>query len=84
MQEAVVAYRQVTATDRFKELERMRMEARRNEASALDYARREERKLANAEFNIVIEEKDAAIEEKDAQLAQAADEIARLRAQIGI
>jgi hypothetical protein len=43
MQQAIKAYRHITATDEFKTLERMRSDARRNEASALGNARREER-----------------------------------------
>ena len=39
MSQAIGAYRQVTATDEFKEIERMRSDARHNEASALRNAR---------------------------------------------
>ena len=38
MQQAIGAYRQVTATDEFKEIERLRSRARHNEASALRHA----------------------------------------------
>ena len=38
MQQAVGAYRQVTATDKFKEIERIRSRTRHNEASALRHA----------------------------------------------
>ena len=41
MEQAIGAYRTVTATDEFKELERLRSRARHNEASALGHARRE-------------------------------------------
>jgi predicted transposase/invertase (TIGR01784 family) len=41
MTQAISAYRHVTATDEFKELERLRSRARNNEASALGHARRE-------------------------------------------
>jgi predicted transposase/invertase (TIGR01784 family) len=41
MQQAIGAYRHVTATDEFKEIERMRSRARHNEASALRHAREE-------------------------------------------
>ena len=44
MKQAIGAYRHVTATDEFKELERLRSRARNNEASALGKARRDERK----------------------------------------
>ncbi len=39
MQEAIGAYRQVAATDEFREIERLRSLARHNEASALSHAR---------------------------------------------
>ena len=41
MQQAIKAYRSITATEEFRTLERMRSDARRNEASALGNARRE-------------------------------------------
>ncbi len=41
MNETIEAYRQVTATDEFREIERQRSRARHNEASALGHARRE-------------------------------------------
>jgi predicted transposase/invertase (TIGR01784 family) len=68
MKQAIGAYRSVTATDEFKEYERLRSLARHNEASALGHARREERALADAEWSSVVADKDA--------------EIARLRAQL--
>jgi len=43
MQQAIEAYRSITATDEFRTLERMRSDARHNEASALSNARREGR-----------------------------------------
>jgi predicted transposase/invertase (TIGR01784 family) len=43
MTEAIGAYRHVTATDEFKEIERLRSRARHNEASALSHARDEGR-----------------------------------------
>jgi predicted transposase/invertase (TIGR01784 family) len=41
MEQAISAYRHVTATDKFKETERLRLRARSNEASALRNARTE-------------------------------------------
>jgi predicted transposase/invertase (TIGR01784 family) len=41
MKEAIGAYRQVTATNEFRELERQRERARHNEAAALRHARME-------------------------------------------
>ncbi|GHV48899.1 hypothetical protein FACS1894204_13400 [Synergistales bacterium] len=76
MEEAIGAYRSVTATDEFKEIERLRTLARHNEASALGHARREERALADAEWGSIV----AA---NKAEIAANKAEIARLRAQLG-
>jgi hypothetical protein len=82
MKQAIEAYRRVTTTDEFKEIERLRSRARHNEASALGYARRMEREKwqgmvaeKNAEFAAALANKDAEIADKDS-------EIARLRAQL--
>ena len=72
MEQAINAYRSITAADEFKEIERLRSLARHNEASALGHARREER----AKWQAVIAQKDAVVAQKNA-------EIARLRAQLG-
>ena len=50
MEKAVEAYRHVTATDRFKEIERLRFLARCNEASALLHARKEEARERSLAF----------------------------------
>ena len=68
MNQAIGAYRHISATDEFKEIERMRSLARHNEASALGHARREER----AKWQSVVAEKDAALMEKDAALMEKA------------
>jgi hypothetical protein len=72
MEQAIGAYRHITTTDEFRELERLRTLARHNEAAALGNARREER----AKWQGVLADKDAALADKDA-------EIERLRAQLG-
>jgi len=66
MKQAIGAYRKVTATDEFKEIERLRSRARYNEASALGKARREERE----KWQGVVAEKDAEIATLRAQLAE--------------
>ncbi|MDR1088297.1 MAG: Rpn family recombination-promoting nuclease/putative transposase [Coriobacteriales bacterium] len=66
--EAIGAYREITVSPEFRELERLRSDARHNEASALQYARQEERKLVDARWQSVVADKDA--------------EIARLRARL--
>jgi hypothetical protein len=66
MEQALGAYRHITATDEFKEVERMRSRARHNEASALGHARREERK----KWQGVVAEKDVENEQLRAQIAE--------------
>ena len=84
MEQAIKAYRQVTATNEFKEIERLRSLARHNEAAALHHAAEVEREkwqgvvadkdaaLADKDATIeaAIAEKDAAIAEKDAAIAE--------------
>jgi len=56
MGQAIGAYRRVTATKEFKELERLRERARYNEASAIDNAERKERE----KWQGILADKDAA------------------------
>ena len=72
---AIGAYREVVVSSEFRELERLRADARHNEASALENARRRERETADAEWGDIVASRDAALADKDA-------EIARLRALI--
>jgi len=83
MEQAIGAYRTVSATREFRELERLRELARHNEASALDNARRQERALADAKWQGVIAEKDATVAEQAAMVAEQAAIIAELRVQLG-
>ncbi len=99
MEEAIKAYRHVTATDEFKEIERLRSRARHNEASAIGHARREARAKGKAEgrregrregkqaerakWQGVVADKDAALAEKDAALAGKDALIAELQARLG-
>ena len=73
MSQAIGAYREVTATAEFREIERLRSRARHNEASALGHARREGYREAeetiNAKWQGVVADKDAALADKDAALA---------------
>jgi predicted transposase/invertase (TIGR01784 family) len=64
--QAIGAYREVTVSPEFKELERLRTLARHNEASALDHARREEA----AKWQDVVAEQEARIAELEAQLGK--------------
>ncbi len=78
MEEAIKAYRHVTATDEFKEIERLRSRARHNEASAIGHARREGRregeqigeKRADAKWQGVVAEQAALIAELQARLGE--------------
>jgi predicted transposase/invertase (TIGR01784 family) len=81
VEQTIEAYRSITATDEFKELERMRVLARHNEASARKYEReqgREQgRKQEREKWQVVVADKDAVIadqkvenEKKDVALAE--------------
>jgi predicted transposase/invertase (TIGR01784 family) len=81
--QAIGAYREITVSPEFRELERLRADARHNEASALHHARQETEKAVNAKWRGVVADKDAALADKDAALADKDTEIARLRALLG-
>ena len=91
IQEAIKAYHTVSATEEFRELERMRHFAETNRASSLGYARDEGRVEGRAEgyreaeekWQGVVANKDAAIANKDAALANKDALIAELRARLG-
>ena len=78
MNQAIEAYRSITATEEFRTLERMRADARHNEAAALYNARREESEKwlkivakKDAAFAAALAGKDAVLADKDAALAAA-------------
>jgi hypothetical protein len=82
---AVAAYRSVTASDKFKELERIRAKARHDEAQAISDAeqRRDEHwQGVLAEKDSALAEKDSALAEKDSALPEQAALIAELRSQL--
>ena len=66
MQQAIKAYRHVSATEEFRALERMRSDRQHNEASALGNARREERE----KWQGVVADKDTTINEQAARIAE--------------
>jgi hypothetical protein len=70
--QAIEAYREITVSPEFREIERLRADARHNEASALQHATEVERE----KWQSVVADKDAEIVSKDA-------EIERLRAMLG-
>jgi len=68
MEEAITAYRQITATPEFRELERLREKAAHNEAAALRHARMEGEMRAHETWKGVLAGKDAEIERLRAEL----------------
>ena len=74
MTQAIGAYRHVTATDEFKELERLRSRARHNEASALGNAERRGITIGaekeREKWQSVVADKDAQIAELLARLGE--------------
>jgi hypothetical protein len=64
--QAIEAYRKITVSPEFRELERLRTAAGHNEASALAHAQRKERE----KWQGVIADKDAQIADKNAQIAR--------------
>jgi len=77
MEQTINAYRHITATDEFKEMERLRSRARHNEAAALRHARAEGAEAEREKWQDVVAEKDTAIadlrdtvSEKDVLIAE--------------
>ncbi|MDR1262206.1 MAG: hypothetical protein LBK46_01805 [Oscillospiraceae bacterium] len=70
MEQAIEAYRSITTSKEFREIERLRSLARHNEATALRHAAEVER----AKWESVVAEKDAFITELLAQLNEANNE----------
>ena len=70
MEQAINAYEKVSVSPEFRELERLRSMARHDEASALGEARREERSIADAEWQGVVADKDAENERLRLQIAE--------------
>jgi predicted transposase/invertase (TIGR01784 family) len=83
MKQAISAYRSVTATEEFRTLERMRSDARHNEASALANARQEARQEEREKLQSIIADKNAALADRDAALADRDAHIAELEALLG-
>ena len=79
MNQAIGAYRKVTASDEFRELERLRSLARHNEASALGHARREARQEAIRETD---EKWQGVVAEKDSENAKLRAQLDELRARL--
>ena len=86
MEQAIEAYRSITAASEFRERERLYRKARHDEAQALYSAKLEGAREADEKWQGVVEsvvaEKDAALTEKEAALADKNAENARLREQL--
>jgi len=78
MEQAIDAYKKITVTPEFRELERQRSYARHNEAAARRHAREEEREI----WQGVVADKDAEIAGKNAKIAGKDAEIAGKNAKI--
>ena len=75
MTQAINAYRSITATDEFKEIERLRSRALNNEASALGNARRQEAKKWQGVVAEVVAEKERALAKAEAVKERAVAEV---------
>ena len=78
MEKTIEAYRQVTATDEFRNLERMRKDAHHNEMSAIGNATRKIEK----KYNAIIAKKDTEIKKQATEIEQQATEIKNLSEKI--
>ena len=82
MNEAIAAYRTVTVSPELQRLERMRSDARHEEAQAIQHARQEgraEKEAENTELRAENSELKATIAELRATIAELRDIIAELR-----
>jgi predicted transposase/invertase (TIGR01784 family) len=69
MTQAIEAYREITVSPEFRELERLRADARHNEASALENAARNAARREREKWLGVVTDKDAKLADRDAKLA---------------
>ena len=82
VEQAIKAYRHVSATDEFKELERLRSRARHNEASALGNARRKATREADKKWQGVVAKKDAVIANNKVENEALRKQLAELQAKL--
>ena len=83
--QAINAYYEIIASEEFRELERLREKALRDEARALSKARKKERKKCQgiiAEKDAALSEKNATLSEMDAALSEKDAVVAGLRKQV--
>jgi len=83
MEQAINAYRHITATDEFGEMERLRSLASHNEAAALRHARtqgaEEGAEAEREKWQVVVAEKDAALANKASEVAELRKQVAELQ-----
>jgi hypothetical protein len=60
--QAIGAYREITVSPEFREIERLRADARHNEASALQHAAEIATEIADERWQSIVADKDAEIE----------------------
>ena len=77
--QAIGAYREVVVSPEFREFERLRFEARSNEASALANAERRGAADEREKWQGVVAEKNAALAEKDAENERLRKQLADLQ-----
>ena len=82
MNQAIGAYRSVSATEEFKEMERLRSRTRHNEASALGHARREGEKAEREKWQSIVAVKNAALADKDAENERLRKLVSELQAKV--
>jgi len=70
MQQAIEAYRSITASKEFQEIERLRSKARHDEAQALHHARLMESKKWQSVIAKLIADNDMLIADKDKLIAE--------------
>jgi hypothetical protein len=70
MQEAIGAYRSITATPEFREKERLYAKARHDEAQALYHARQEGEKVEREKWQSIVADKDMKLAEQAAIIAE--------------
>jgi len=68
--QAIGAYREITVSPEFREIERLREDARHNEASALANAARKAAEKERSKWESVIAENNARIADRDARIAE--------------
>jgi len=78
LSEAVNAYHNVTTSKEFEEIERLRIKAGHNEASALRNARRK----VEEKYKPIVEKQAAELEKQAAENKKQAEEIKKLKAEL--